>query len=167
MGAYITIEKNIGDMLRELTGSEIISKLLSNSTKAALDDGLPVGFNGLTLLNDKIFDIPKALNPETDMGSFILCHLIDSKMTNGNNINQYNMYVNMAVITHDASWDLGRGRKRPYRLLDEIENVIKGKETESIRGKWQIYSPFKYARLNDSYSVFISQWVVTNPSKSC
>ena len=167
MGAYVTIEKNISDMLEELIQNETICKLLHSSTNSALDDDLPANFKGISLLNTRIFDKPMTPDPTTDTGSFIVVYFGNAGLVGKNNPNQYDMGVYVAVVTHESSWDLGRGRKRPYRLLEEVDKVIKSKETPSIRGSWQITYPAKYTPVNDSFSAYVTKWTVTNSSQPC
>ena len=169
MGVYSKINENIGDMLKSMCANENIQKLLISSLETALTDSLPVGFpvEGLDLLNYRIFDIPKSPDPETDTGAYIVAYFNDASFAGENNLNQYNMVVDVLVINHKNSWNLLYGKKRPLELLDEIDNIIRNTKTSSIRGNWQPYSPAKFIRVNDSFEGYVTKWIVTNFSKEC
>ena len=165
MGIYAKINENIGDMLIELCGSEIIQKLLTNSKSSALSDSLPSGFKGLDLLNDKIFDIPKTKDPETEDGANIFAYFNDSNLAGS--VNQYDMIVDIVLVFHKNSWSLDLGKKRPLEICDEIDRLIKGAKTSSIRGSWQIFKPAKFIRISDNFDGYMSRWVVTNSNVEC
>lgn len=168
MGAYLTINDNIGDMLKELVKNEIIEKLLSNSKSSAYTDDLPVDFNGLDLLNEKIYDIPKMPDPETESGAFIVAYFNDADFAGKNNTNQFNMIVDVIVVIHNDSWLLDKGKKRPLLLLSEIDRILRDTKTDSIRGHWQPYKPASLIPINESFKGYITKWVITNISnKDC
>lgn len=167
MGAYLTIEKNISDMLEEFCNNENIQKLLSNPEKSALTDSLPIGFNKFNLLNNQIYDIPKIPDPVSEQKCFIMAYLYEGKFAGRSNIYQYNMYVDVHVICHIDTWILNAGKKRTLQLLHEIDKTVRNTKTQSIRGSWIVDRPAEFLSYNDVFKGYVMRFKVTNKSKSC
>lgn len=167
MGIYLTIEENIGDMLEGFCSNENIQKLLYNLERSALTDSLPLGFSGLNLLNNRIFDRPKLPDPVTDRGCFLMAYLDDCAFAGENNLTQYNMYVVVHVMCHVDSWRMDRGAKRPLRILEELNNSINNLGTSSIRGEWVVKKPAKFMAYNNVFTGYMVVYEVTNQTSNC
>lgn len=167
MGAYARIDENISDILDKIISNETIQKILYFDDPNALKKDLPLNFDKFSLYNSSVWDIPKIPEPENEQKTLLLMYLKKADKAGSNNVYQYDMTIEINVMSHIDTWKLEEGLKRPYIMCDIIDNIVQNAKTKSINGVWKIDRPCNLTWFNTRFIGYQMTAYVTNPSNNC
>lgn len=160
---FETIDKNIDDIFIFILQNDDIKKLLGNNLKNALSPSEPVPEKDW--INDYLFDTPRVPDTQSEVKSFIMIEMNETRKAGANNTYQLEVILSMDVICHEDVTRLDEGR-RIYRLLGLIESEMRNLKTESIRGSFAYDRCSKMVYSNE-FQGYRLKYTITNNSQNC
>lgn len=168
MAVFETLAENLDDIMTMLITNDDVKRLLVNNSRNALNE--PVPAIPISDYFDKyIFDVQKLHSITDEVKTFICAEFVNARPSGGDNIDFYNVDLQVDILTHyDATWKLDGKKKRIYTLSDIVDIEIKKLEIDSIRGS---FVPSGWSKVYyDSDGTFQGRrlsYSITNESVDC
>ena len=128
--AFLSVEKDMELITRELLKNERFKRLLFYNSKDAMDRPNLTQEESLGLINKNIKIVPK-LYVDGSVLSYVIINF-DNFTPNGRNPEFRDNVIEFDIICHFDQWQMNDFKLRPYRIAAEIDSMFDGKHLTGI-----------------------------------
>lgn len=128
--AFLSVEKDMELITRELLKNERFKRLLFYNSKDAMDRPNLTQEESLGLINKNIKIVPK-LYVDGSVLSYVIINF-DNFTPNGRNPEFRDNIIEFDIICHFDQWQMNDFKLRPYRIAAEIDSMFDGKHLTGI-----------------------------------
>lgn len=128
--AFLSVEKDMELITRELLKNERFKRLLFYNSKDAMDRPNLTQEESLGLINKNIKIVPK-LYVDGSILSYVIINF-DNFTPNGRNPEFRDNIIEFDIICHFDQWQMNDFKLRPYRIAAEIDSMFDGKHLTGI-----------------------------------
>ena len=128
--AFLSVEKDMELITRELLKNERFKRLLFYNSKDAMDRPNLTQEESLGLINKNIKIVPK-LYVDGSVLSYVIINF-DNFVPNGKNPEFRDNVIEFDIICHFDQWQMNDFKLRPYRIAAEIDSMFDGKHLTGI-----------------------------------
>ena len=128
--AFLSVEKDMELITRELLKNERFKRLLFYNSKDAMDRPNLTQEESLGLINKNIKIVPK-LYVDGSVLSYVVINF-DNFVPNGKNPESRDNVIEFDIICHFDQWQMNDFKLRPYRIAAEIDSMFDGKHLTGI-----------------------------------
>ena len=128
--SFLSIEKDMGIITRELLKNERLKKLLYHTSKDALTKDNLTPEQSIALVGKNIKNIPK-LYVDGSVYNYVIVNF-DNFVPNRKNPEFRDNLIEFDIICHFDQWQLEDFKLRPYRIAAEIDHMFDNKHLTGI-----------------------------------
>lgn len=128
--SFLSIDKDMGIIVKQLLGNDRLKRLLYYTTKDALYQPNLTEEQTIGLIGKNIKNIPK-LYVDGSVLSYIIVGF-DNFTPNRSNPEFRDNIIEFDIICHYDQWTLNDFQLRPYRIAAEIDSMFDGKHLTGI-----------------------------------
>lgn len=128
--AFLSVEKDMELITRELLKNERFKRLLFYNSKDAMDRPNLTQEESLGLINKNIKIVPK-LYVDGSVLSYVIINF-DNFIPNRKNPEFRDNVIEFDIICHFDQWQMNDFKLRPYRIAAEIDSMFDGKHLTGI-----------------------------------
>ena len=128
--AFLSVEKDMELITRELLKNERFKRLLFYNSKDAMDRPNLTQEESLGLINKNIKIVPK-LYVDGSVLSYVIINF-DNFTPNARNPEFRDNIIEFDIICHFDQWQMNDFKLRPYRIAAEIDSMFDGKHLTGI-----------------------------------
>ena len=128
--SFLSIDKDMGIIVKQLLGNDRLKRLLYYTTKDALYQPNLTEEQTIGLIGKNIKNIPK-LYVDGSVLSYIIIGF-DNFTPNRSNPEFRDNIIEFDIICHYDQWTLNDFQLRPYRIAAEIDSMFDGKHLTGI-----------------------------------
>ena len=128
--AFLSVEKDMELITRELLKNERFKRLLFYNSKDAMDRPNLTQEESLGLINKNIKIVPK-LYVDGSVLSYVIINF-DNFTPNRTNPEFRDNVIEFDIICHFDQWQMNDFKLRPYRIAAEIDSMFDGKHLTGI-----------------------------------
>lgn len=128
--AFLSVEKDMELITRELLKNERFKRLLFYNSKDAMERPNLTQEESLSLINKNIKIVPK-LYVDGSVLSYVIINF-DNFTSNQTNPEFRDNIIEFDIVCHFDQWQMNDFKLRPYRIAAEIDSMFDGKHLTGI-----------------------------------